>query len=182
MEVKMSGRKYDEDKPRMDLIAPEHLFALAMVLGYGAKKYADRNWEEGMNWSRVFAAMQRHLWKFWAGEEFDDESGLPHLAHAAFGIMVLTAYGERGAGTDDRPRGFLAPPVAESVYEVEPKSTEWYVEAWKAGGCAVCGAPKRDDLFYAHSKCFQKLSIEAQREMIDFLNNVNSDEDVDPIF
>jgi len=176
----MSGYKYDEGKPRMDLIAPEHLFALAMVLGYGAKKYADRNWEEGMNWSRVFAAMQRHLWKFWAGETLDEESGLPHLAHAAFGVMVLIAYGERGTGCDDRPPSFLAPPIAEPI--AAPELPGLFAEVWKAGGCVICGESKREGLPYAHSDCFDELDINSRLKIIKYLNSINSDEDVAPIF
>jgi len=33
------GRKFDGEKPRMDLIPPEAMFALAEILTYGAKKY-----------------------------------------------------------------------------------------------------------------------------------------------
>lgn len=98
----MSGRKNDDGKAPMHLIAPEFMFALANVLGYGAKKYSDRNWEEGMDWSRVFSATQRHIWAWWGGEDFDPESGFSHLWHAAFGIMVLIAYDKRNNGTDDR--------------------------------------------------------------------------------
>lgn len=99
----MSGIKFDSGKPAMHLIAPEFVFALATVLGFGAEKYGDRNWEEGMEWSRLFAAVQRHLWAWWSGETLDPESNLNHLAHAAFGLMVLVAYSARASGTDDRP-------------------------------------------------------------------------------
>ena len=33
----MSGIKFDEDKPRMDLIPPEAMYALGAILTYGAK-------------------------------------------------------------------------------------------------------------------------------------------------
>src|SRR5690606_95094 len=38
------GRKDDSDKLRMDLIPPEAMEALAVILGFGARKYAERNW------------------------------------------------------------------------------------------------------------------------------------------
>jgi hypothetical protein len=95
--------KFDIDKPRMDLVPPEAVYDLATVLSFGANKYAERNWEKGMSWGRVFAAAQRHLWSFWGGENRDPESGLLHLAHALCCISFLTTYWYRGVGTDDRP-------------------------------------------------------------------------------
>ena len=96
------GLKYDTDKPRMDLIAPDAEVLLAKVLSFGAEKYDDRNWELGMDWGRVYAAAQRHLTSFWSGEDNDPETGLPHLAHAYCCVMFLIAYQQRGIGKDTR--------------------------------------------------------------------------------
>ncbi len=97
------GRKDDQGKLPYDLIAPEVLESLAKVLAFGAKKYAPRNWENGMDWSRVFSALQRHMWAWWKGESTDPETGFSHLAHAACCIMFLVAYEQRKVGKDDRP-------------------------------------------------------------------------------
>ncbi len=72
----MSGKKFDEGKLRMDLIPPEAIKGLAKVLTYGADKYGEKNWLNGLSYSRVYAAIQRHLWAFWEGEDNDDESGI----------------------------------------------------------------------------------------------------------
>ncbi len=96
------GMKFDDDKERFDLIPPGPLFALTQTYTYGARKYADRNWERGLKWGRVFAAIMRHLWKFWRGEACDEESGLPHLAHAAWGCMTLLEYTKTHPELDDR--------------------------------------------------------------------------------
>lgn len=98
-----AGRKDDSQKLPYHLIAPEVLESLAKVLAFGAEKYAVRNWEEGMDWSRVYSAMQRHMWAWWGGEDNDPETGFSHLAHAACCIMFLDAYERRGVGKDDRP-------------------------------------------------------------------------------
>ena len=47
----------------------------------------------------------RHLHAFWTGEETDSESGLPHLAHAAWHCMVLFTFSrsEEYSDFDDRP-------------------------------------------------------------------------------
>lgn len=109
------GRKDDGGKVRLDLIPPELLFAVGSILTFGAIKYADRNWEAGMSWGRVFGALMRHMWAWWGGAapttknflfgELDDESGKSHLWHAACCIAFLVAYEERGVGNDDRWRG-----------------------------------------------------------------------------
>ena len=108
----MTGIKYDADKVRMDLLPPELLFSVADILTFGAKKYADRNWEAGMSWGRVFAALMRHMWAWWGGKapttknfvfgDLDLETGRSHLWHAGCCIAFLITYEERGVGTDDR--------------------------------------------------------------------------------
>ena len=96
--------KADRSKARVDLIPVAPLLDAAAVLEFGARKYAERNWELGFDWSRVYGAALRHLLAFWAGEEDDPETGLPHLAHALCCVMFLAEYGHTGAGRDDRPR------------------------------------------------------------------------------
>jgi hypothetical protein len=108
------GTKKDDGKVRIDLIPSEVIFALATILTFGAKKYADRNWEKGILWGRVFAALMRHMWAWWAGKgptsksflfgELDDETKHSHLWHALCCIAFLVAYEERGMTQfDDRP-------------------------------------------------------------------------------
>ena len=99
--------KYDDDKPRYDLIPPEPLDGIARLFGHGAKKYGDRNWEKGMKWSRIFAAMMRHAWKWFRGERYDNEDGQHHLLSVIWCAMVLYSYQARMVGTDDRPTGSL---------------------------------------------------------------------------
>lgn len=96
------AHKFDAGKPRMDLIPPEMLDAAGRVLGSGAVKYAERNWEKGMSWGRCFGALMRHLWVWWGGEELDPETGFCHLDHALCCLAFLIAYRARGHGKDDR--------------------------------------------------------------------------------
>lgn len=86
------GTKYDVGKPRMDLIPPRTLEVIAAVFAFGAEKYGDYNWYKGIKYSRIFAAIMRHLWAYWRGEDLDPESGLSHLAHAGCGIFMLTEF------------------------------------------------------------------------------------------
>ena len=90
------GAKYDDGKPAIGLVAPELIFAVGTVLEYGARKYAARNWEKGISYTRVFGGVMRHLWARARGERTDPETGFSHLWHAATGLMFLIAYDERG--------------------------------------------------------------------------------------
>lgn len=96
--------KHDKDKPRLDLIPHELVLGLGEILRHGAEKYGDNNWATGADWSRYFAASQRHLWAWWSGEDEDPESRLNHLLHATCCIAFLIAYQSRDLGRDDRPK------------------------------------------------------------------------------
>ena len=99
------GKKYDEGKLRMDLVPIEAIDGIARVLGMGAKKYGDRNWERGINYSRVYAALFRHLTSWWSGEDLDPESGFNHLDHILCNAAFLRAYTMREMDEfDDRTK------------------------------------------------------------------------------
>lgn len=105
--------KADMGKARYDLIPPMALEAVAYACAYGVTKYPDpeRPWQttidRGVRYGRLFAAVMRHMWAWWRGEENDAESGMPHLACAAWNAMWLLEYcmASRltGKGQDDRP-------------------------------------------------------------------------------
>ncbi len=96
------GKKFDQDKPRMDLLDTEALTQIARVMGMGAKKYGDHNWRGGLAWSRVIGAAMRHLTAFNNGEDLDPESGLSHLAHLGCCVMFLLNYTKTHQKLDDR--------------------------------------------------------------------------------
>ena len=98
-----AGKKFDIGKLRYDLVPVEAMEEVVRVLTYGASKYGDRNWEQGMSWSRNYAAAHRHLKDFWKGEDLDDESGIRSLAHAIVDCLFLLDYQLKQRGTDDRP-------------------------------------------------------------------------------
>ena len=77
------GMKYDQDKPMYNLLPANAIDSLAKVLTFGAKKYAPNSWqnvEDGLE--RYRAALLRHTFAMQRGELIDEESGLPHSAHA----------------------------------------------------------------------------------------------------
>lgn len=98
----LGGVKHDGGKLRIDLVPNEFIYGCSRGLEFGARKYGDYNWAQGLKWSRCFAALMRHLWAWWSGNECDDESGLSHLDHAACCLAFLMAYQARKTGEDDR--------------------------------------------------------------------------------
>ena len=86
------GIKYDNEKPKMDLLDADALLGLAKVLTFGAQKYAAHNWRNGINYSRVSAALHRHLAALQRGEDIDPESGLPHIDHLGCCWMFMSNF------------------------------------------------------------------------------------------
>lgn len=97
----MEGKRFDGDKIRLELLPFDALEEVGKVLTFGAKKYGDRNWELGFNYSRVLGCLCRHVFAYARGEKIDSESGLSHMAHAACNVLMLLAFEKRGVGVDD---------------------------------------------------------------------------------
>jgi len=96
------AKKFDGDKPRTDLVPVEAILGMAKVFGFGAKKYGDMNWavDGGLEYSRLYGAVLRHVFAWYSGEDTDPESGLPHLHHAMCGLAMLA---DSKTNKDDRP-------------------------------------------------------------------------------
>lgn len=106
-EAPKTALRYNEGKPRYDLLESYALEQLVKVFTAGSKKYADRNWEKGMSWSKMIASLKRHLAAFEKGEDFDPETGLSHMSHCAWNAMGLVSYTKLYPEGDDRPHNYL---------------------------------------------------------------------------
>ncbi len=85
------GLKYDQDKPRYDLLPANAIDQLARVLTFGANKYEANSWQNVENGlERYRAALLRHTFAIQNGEVYDSESGLPHSAHAMCCAAFIT--------------------------------------------------------------------------------------------
>ena len=93
----MSEETADE-KPRFDLVPPDVLLDVVKVMTHGEGKYSHGNWET-VEPSAHFAAAQRHLNAWHRGISKDEDSGLPHIAHAIARLMFLAAL-ENDAAAD----------------------------------------------------------------------------------
>lgn len=99
------GKKFDQNKPRMDLLDPEHLEEIARVLTFGAEKYDAHNWRKGIDVSRLVAAAYRHLGAINRGEDIDPESGISHVGHLGCCVMFLGWTIAHLPERDDRYKG-----------------------------------------------------------------------------
>lgn len=95
----MKGRKDVE----LFTAPPYALAEYGKVCSYGSNgKYAPNNWRLGFQWSLSANAMLRHYLAWVGGEDLDPESGLHHLAHAAWHCLVLVQYSQDHPEKDDR--------------------------------------------------------------------------------
>lgn len=101
-------RKFDENKLDLTLVEPCVMDAIARVSMYGMRKYSvtmpDGTFVSGRdNWKLAFesstdvqryvASAMRHLNQWRRGEKCDPESGLSHLDHLIWNVMLMI-YGE----------------------------------------------------------------------------------------
>ena len=101
----IGGKKFDFGKLRYDLLPSRPVADTVAVLTFGATKYGDRNWENGIVYSRCYAAALRHILAWWEGENLDTETGISHLAHAVCELMFLQEFEKtaKAKELDDRP-------------------------------------------------------------------------------
>lgn len=104
---KDEGLRFNEGKARFDLVHPWAHEQMVNVLTKGSIKYAERNWERGMAWSKVLASLERHLNAIKKGEDYDVETGELHAAHLACNAHFLTAYYKIYPQGDDRSKNHL---------------------------------------------------------------------------
>jgi len=98
-----TGGQKETKLAQLGSLDPRTLLLLGEVAGFGATKYARYNFMKGYDWSLSFDACQRHLLAFWGGEDTDDESGLPHLGHAAWHCLAMLSFMLDHPEYDDRP-------------------------------------------------------------------------------
>lgn len=89
---------------RKDDLNEDMIFDIAKVLDFGAAKYTKDNWRTSGSWCKCADSGLRHLLAYIQGEVYDQESGLPHLAHFGCNLVFLIEFQRSGSGVDDRYR------------------------------------------------------------------------------
>jgi len=92
-------------KAPLRLVPGVALLYLSRAMGLGAKKYGAWNWRESKPRATVYyEAILRHLFAALDGQDNDEESGLPHLAHILANAAILLDAEATGNLIDDRAK------------------------------------------------------------------------------
>ena len=96
---------------------PDSVIAEATLAWYeGMLKYGFTNWAvAGVRASIYRSALQRHLAKWWAGQDRDPETGVHHLASVIACAGIIIDAGLRDKLTDDRPPTSATPDLIDSL-------------------------------------------------------------------
>jgi hypothetical protein len=143
------GYKADGEKDRWDLLPWREVEDVVKVLTYGARKYADDNWQKVPGAERRYvAALHRHEAARRRGEYLDPESGLPHRAHALCCLLYLAWFDNEALASGVPPR----PPPASTPVELSE------LERLRA---------QRDDLQARNTELVeQRRAVEAQLRLL----------------
>jgi hypothetical protein len=91
-------------KPPLRLVPPALIIWASRAMALGAKKYGPYNWRSNRVRRTVYLeAAMRHILQALDGEDLDEESGIPHEAHAAACMGIILDANSIGALIDDRP-------------------------------------------------------------------------------
>jgi uncharacterized HAD superfamily protein len=163
---KKEGLRFNEGKTRHDLVPQFAQEQYAKVLTKGSEKYAERNWEMGMKWSKVTASLKRHTAAFERGEDYDKETGLLHTAHIMCNAAFLTEYYKIYPQGDDRPHNYLN--KLKIGLDIDEVICDW-TGAW----CEKFGydIPENWNFSYDNKEHFDSFSKE---ELEDFYLNLKS--------
>jgi hypothetical protein len=89
------------------------------VLTYGVQKYEEWNWSKGDKYSRYIDSLERHINDWKSGEDFDQESRLHHMGHAAWNCLCLFWFQRYNKGIDDRVK--MGARLLEYAADVTPR-------------------------------------------------------------
>lgn len=109
--MKEKALRFNENKPKYQLLEPVSEREEVKVYSKGAEKYEDDNWKKGQSFRSSIGSLKRHISKFEMGEDFDhdfdkkstDKWGLTHhLAHISWQAKTLLWQYYNARENDDR--------------------------------------------------------------------------------
>lgn len=108
---------YGRAKPSLGLVPGTFMVETAKVFELGATKYGPFNWRKDPVEAETYMnAALRHLFSWFDGEDWDQESGASHLAHAAACLAILIDAEYNSRLIDNRPiPGMTSVLIAENT-------------------------------------------------------------------
>ena len=115
------GKKFDSDKPMMQLLPSKALVEVSKVLSFGANKYGKENWRELDDLQdRYTGGTLRHIFAHMDDEFKDPETNYSHLAHAVCGLLFKLEI-EVEKDKEERLRESISAEHRESDSAVKPE-------------------------------------------------------------
>jgi hypothetical protein len=103
--VENPKERFGAAKPGIQFIPPIALIEEAMVMAAGAAEHGAFNWNDTpIRLATYYSAIFRHLGAWFAGEELDQKSGFPHMAHVRANTGIILDAMATGSYIDDRPK------------------------------------------------------------------------------
>lgn len=115
----MSDKMMRDNKSKIELSYmldfPYAMGDLCAVMMFGADKYERNNWKKGGSIVQMENSLLRHVMAFHNGQDYDDESGIHHLAHAMFNAAGIIEHQASGNVEDDRYASIKAESFLDGV-------------------------------------------------------------------
>lgn len=83
------GKKLNKDKPKICLVPEEAILGAAIVFTQALDTHEPYNYRKGLFWTDLTDSLDRHMLKFKAGQEFDEDTGLPQIWHILANASML---------------------------------------------------------------------------------------------
>lgn len=111
------GVKYDDGKPLagdMIMIFPHALMGVAKCIEWGSHKYpqTDNYIRLKNGYKRYMNGIMRHLLKIMLGQQYDDETKLPHIYHVCWNALAICEHWFKNQSEEDKEKlmeGLLMP-------------------------------------------------------------------------
>lgn len=94
--------RHNAGKVQLREVDPDFILGIGEVLTASREFYEEGNWMRETKFSTPYESCQRHLLKFWNGDDLDEQTKKSHLLHAATNLMFLYYHLSSGVGVDDR--------------------------------------------------------------------------------
>ena len=115
------GVKYDNGKPLagdMIMIFPHALMGVAKCIEWGSHKYpqTDNYIRLKNGYKRYMNGIMRHLLKIMLGQQYDDETKLPHIYHVCWNALAICEHWFKGRSEEEKEElmeGLLMPVTPE---------------------------------------------------------------------
>jgi len=116
---------YGDAKAQLALVPDSMQYAAALCFFEGMTKYGSYNWRvSGVRASTYKSAAERHLKKWFNGEDVDQTTGVPHLSSVLGCIAIIIDADLCGKLEDDRPPKLSLAAIEQTCATIQARIRE----------------------------------------------------------